>query len=213
MYDYNTSDSGIISSLKNNLNKITAIISFCFIISSIIEIYNCFYYANIDLTGFSVIYLCISSFIIIFISIITIYVSLKGKYHFVSKKLALITTILLILSVIIYFVIYNSEFNKAKEIYNDSRTDFLSLINDEESTPKELRADRLVHLGSFPPFPSFSLYSGLIYFPTELTEEKGYYLGFLYIAFYFLFFAQLYFRHFDDKENLDKIEILNKEEK
>lgn len=212
MYNYNSSDLGIVSSLKNNLNKITSIVSISFIISSIIKIYNCFYYANIDLTGFSVIYLCISSFMIIFISIITIYVSLKGKYHFVAKKFALITAILFLLSIIIYFVIYNSELTIAEKIYKNSRTDFLSLINTEEPTLKELRANRLVHLGSFPPFPSFSLYSGLIYFPTELTEEKGYYLGFLCIAFDFLFFTQLYFRHFDDKENLDKIKILNKEE-
>ena len=97
-----------VDTLKNNLNKITAIVAFAFIINSVIDLYNCIHYSTIDLSGFSVPYIIICSIIIIVISAITIRVSLTGNYNKITRILAIIVLILLVVpscSTFIYYLV------------------------------------------------------------------------------------------------------------
>ena len=201
--------------LKNNLNKITAIVAFAFIINSVIDLYNCIHYSTIDLSGFSVPYIIICSIIIIVISAITIRVSLTGNYNKITRILAITSAILFIFSIISYFAIYNSEYNIAKEIREESQIkSFTDFINSKSSpvNPRSERADRVLEIGDFPALPLYTTHRNNIFLPSELTEEHGYYLSFIFIAIEFLFFAQYYFRHFDTEATLNKIDILDKED-
>ena len=204
-----------VDTLKNNLNKITAIVAFAFIINSVIDLYNCIHYSTIDLSGFSVPYIIICSIIIIVISAITIRVSLTGNYNKITRILAITSAILFIFSIISYFAIYNSEYNIAKEIREESQIkSFTDFINSKSSpvNPRSERADRVLEIGDFPPLPLYTTHRNNIFLPSELTEEHGYYLSFIFIAIEFLFFAQYYFRHFDTEATLNKIDILEKED-
>lgn len=204
-----------VDTLKNNLNKITAIVAFAFIINSVIDLYNCIHYSTIDLSGFSVPYIIICSIIIIVISAITIRVSLTGNYNKITRILAITSAILFIFSIISYFAIYNSEYNIAKEIREESQIkSFTDFINSKSSpvNPRSERADRVLEIGDFPPLPLYTTHRNNIFLPSELTEEHGYYLSFIFIAIEFLFFAQYYFRHFDTEATLNKIDILDKED-
>lgn len=204
-----------VDTLKNNLNKITAIVAFAFIINSVIDLYNCIHYSTIDLSGFSVPYIIICSIIIIVISAITIRVSLTGNYNKITRILAITSAILFIVSIISYFAIYNSEYNIAKEIREESQIkSFTDFINSKSSpvNPRSERADRVLEIGDFPPLPLYTTHRNNIFLPSELTEEHGYYLSFIFIAIEFLFFAQYYFRHFDTEATLNKIDILEKED-
>lgn len=204
-----------VDTLKNNLNKITAIVAFAFIINSVIDLYNCIHYSTIDLSGFSVPYIIICSIIIIVISAITIRVSLTGNYNKITRILAITSAILFIFSIISYFAIYNSEYNIAKEIREESQIkSFTDFINSKSShvDPRSERADRVLEIGDFPPLPLYTTHRNNIFLPSELTEEHGYYLSFIFIAIEFLFFAQYYFRHFDTEATLNKIDILDKED-
>lgn len=204
-----------VDTLKNNLNKITAIVAFAFIINSVIDLYNCIHYSTIDLSGFSVPYIIICSIIIIVISAITIRVSLTGNYNKITRILAITSAILFIVSIISYFAIYNSEYNIAKEIREESQIkSFTDFINSKSSpvNPRSERADRVLAIGDFPPLPLYTTHRNNIFLPSELTEEHGYYLSFIFIAIEFLFFAQYYFRHFDTEATLNKIDILEKED-
>lgn len=204
-----------VDTLKNNLNKITAIVAFAFIINSVIDLYNCIHYSTIDLSGFSVPYIIICSIIIIVISAITIRVSLTGYYNKITRILAITSAILFIVSIISYFAIYNSEYNIAKEIREESQIkSFTDFINSKSShvDPRSERADRVLEIGNFPPLPLYTTHRNNIFLPSELTEEHGYYLSFIFIAIEFLFFAQYYFRHFDTEATLNKIDILEKED-
>ena len=204
-----------VDTLKNNLNKITAIVAFAFIINSVIDLYNCIHYSTIDLSGFSVPYIIICCIIIIVISAITIRVSLTGNYNKITRILAITSAILFIFSIISYFAIYNSEYNIAKEIREESQIkSFTDFINSKSSpvNPRSERADRVLEIGDFPPLPLYTTHRNNIFLPSELTEEHGYYLSFIFIAIEFLFFAQYYFRHFDTEATLNKIDILDKED-
>lgn len=204
-----------VDTLKNNLNKITAIVAFAFIINSVIDLYNCIHYSTIDLSGFSVPYIIICSIIIIVISAITIRVSLTGNYNKITRILAITSAILFIISIISYFAIYNSEYNIAKEIREESQIkSFTDFINSKSSPvdPRSERADRVLEIGDFPPLPLYTTHRNNVFLPSELTEEHGYYLSFIFIAIEFLFFAQYYFRHFDTEATLNKIDILEKED-
>ncbi len=204
-----------VDTLKNNLNKITTIVAFAFIINSVIDLYNCIHYSTIDLSGFSVPYIIICSIIIIVISAITIRVSLTGNYNKITRILAITSAILFIVSIISYFAIYNSEYNIAKEIREESQIkSFTDFINSKSSpvNPRSERADRVLAIGDFPPLPLYTTHRNNIFLPSELTEEHGYYLSFIFIAIEFLFFAQYYFRHFDTEATLNKIDILEKED-
>lgn len=204
-----------VDTLKNNLNKITAIVAFAFIINSVIDLYNCIHYSTIDLSGFSVPYIIICSIIIIVISAITIRVSLTGNYNKIIRILAITSAILFIVSIISYFAIYNSEYNIAKEIREESQIkSFTDFINSKSSPvdPRSERADRVLEIGDFPPLPLYTTHRNNVFLPIELTEEHGYYLSFIFIAIKFLFFAQYYFRHFDTEATLNKIDILEKED-
>ena len=204
-----------VDTLKNNLNKITAIVAFSFIINSVIDLYNCIHYSTIALSGFSVPYIIICSIIIIVISAITIRVSLTGNYNKITRILAITSAILFIVSIISYFAIYNSEYNIAKEIREESQIkSFTDFINSKSSpvNPRSERADRVLEIGDFPPLPLYTTHRNNIFLPSELTEEHGYYLSFIFIAIEFLFFAQYYFRHFDTEATLNKIDILEKED-
>lgn len=204
-----------VDTLKNNLNKITTIVAFAFIINSVIDLYNCIHYSTIDLSGFSVPYIIICSIIIIVISAITIRVSLTGNYNKITRILAITSAILFIVSIISYFAIYNSEYDIAKEIREESQIkSFTDFINSKSShvDPRSERADRVLEIGDFPPLPLYTTHRNNIFLPSELTEEHGYYLSFIFIAIEFLFFAQYYFRHFDTEATLNKIDILEKED-
>lgn len=204
-----------VDTLKNNLNKITAIVAFAFIINSVIDLYNCIHYSTIDLSGFSVPYIIICSIIIIVISAITIRVSLTGNYNKITRILAITSAILFIFSIISYFAIYNSEYNIAKEIREESQIkSFTDFINSKSSPvdPRAERADSVLEIGDFPPLPLYTTHRNNVFLPSELTEEHGYYLSFIFIAIEFLFFAQYYFRHFDTEATLNKIDILEKED-
>ena len=204
-----------VDTLKNNLNKITAIVAFAFIINSVIDLYNCIHYSTIDLSGFSVPYIIICSTIIIVISAITIRVSLTGNYNKITRILAITSAILFIFSIISYFAIYNSEYNIAKEIREESQIKSFSDFINSKSSPvnrRSERADRVLEIGGFPPLPLYTTHRNNIFLPSELTEEHGYYLSFIFIAIEFLFFAQYYFRHFDTEATLNKIDILDKED-
>lgn len=204
-----------VDTLKNNLNKITAIVAFAFIINSVIDLYNCIHYSTIDLSGFSVPYIIICSIIIIVISAITIRVSLTGNYNKITRILAITSAILFIVSIISYFAIYNSEYYIAKEIREESQIkSFTDFINSKSSPvdPRSERADRVLEIGDFPPLPLYTTHRNNVFLPSELTEEHGYYLSFIFIAIEFLFFAQYYFRHFDTEATLNKIDILEKED-
>lgn len=204
-----------VDTLKNNLNKITAIVAFAFIINSVIDLYNCIHYSTIDLSGFSVPYIIICSIIIIVISAITIRVSLTGNYNKITRILAITSAILFIVSIISYFAIYNSEYDIAKEIREESQIkSFTDFINSKSSPvdPRSERADRVLEIGNFPPLPLYTTHRNNVFLPSELTEEHGYYLSFIFIAIEFLFFAQYYFRHFDTEATLNKIDILEKED-
>lgn len=207
-----------VDTLKNNLNKITAIVAFAFIINSVIDLYNCIHYSTIDLSGFSIPYIIICSIIIIVISAITIRVSLTGNYNKITRILAITSAILFIVSIISYFAIYNSEYNIAKEIREESQIkSFTDFINSKSSpvnpkSERSERADRVLEIGDFPPLPLYTTHRNNIFLPSELTEEHGYYLSFIFIAIEFLFFAQYYFRHFDTEATLNKIDILEKED-
>ena len=204
-----------VDTLKNNLNKITTIVAFAFIINSVIDLYNCIHYSTIDLSGFSVPYIIICSIIIIVISAITIRVSLTGNYNKITRILAITSAILFIVSIISYFAIYNSEYDIAKEIREESQIkSFTDFINSKSSpvNPRSERADRVLAIGDFPPLPLYTTHRNNIFLPSELTEEHGYYLSFIFIAIEFLFFAQYYFRHFDTEATLNKIDILEKED-
>ena len=204
-----------VDTLKNNLNKITAIVAFAFIINSVIDLYNCIHYSTIDLSGFSVPYIIICSIIIIVISAITIRVSLTGNYNKITRILAITSAILFIVSIISYFAIYNSEYDIAKEIREESQIkSFTDFINSKSSPvdPRSERADRVLEIGNFPPLPLYTIHRNNVFLPSELTEEHGYYLSFIFIAIEFLFFAQYYFRHFDTEATLNKIDILEKED-
>ena len=204
-----------VDTLKNNLNKITTIVAFAFIINSVIDLYNCIHYSTIDLSGFSVPYIIICSIIIIVISAITIRVSLTGNYNKITRILAITSAILFIVSIISYFAIYNSEYDIAKEIREESQIkSFTDFINSKSSpvNPRSERADRVLEIGDFPPLPLYTTHRNNIFLPSELTEEHGYYLSFIFIAIEFLFFAQYYFRHFDTEATLNKIDILDKED-
>ena len=204
-----------VDTLKNNLNKITAIVAFSFIINSVIDLYNCIHYSTIDLSGFSVPYIIICSIIVIVISAITIRVSLTGNYNKITRILAITSAILFIISIISYFAIYNSEYNIAKEIREESQIkSFTDFINSKSSPvdPRSERADRVLEIGNFPPLPLYTTHRNNVFLPSELTEEHGYYLSFIFIAIEFLFFAQYYFRHFDTEATLNKIDILEKED-
>ena len=204
-----------VDTLKNNLNKITAIVAFAFIINSVIDLYNCIHYSTIDLSGFSVPYIIICSIIIIVISAITIRVSLTGNYNKITRILAITSAILFIVSIISYFAIYNSEYDIAKEIREESQIkSFTDFINSKSSPvdPRSERADRVLGIGNFPPLPLYTTHRNNVFLPRELTEEHGYYLSFIFIAIEFLFFAQYYFRHFDTEATLNKIDILEKED-
>lgn len=204
-----------VDTLKNNLNKITAIVAFAFIINSVIDLYNCIHYSTIDLSGFSVPYIIICSIIIILISAITIRVSLTGNYNKITRILAITSAILFIISIISYFAIYNSEYNIAKKIREESQIkSFTDFINSKSSPvdPRSERADRVLEIGDFPPLPLYTTHRNNVFLPSELTEEHGYYLSFIFIAIEFLFFAQYYFRHFDTEATLNKIDILEKED-
>lgn len=204
-----------VDTLKNNLNKITAIVAFAFIINSVIDLYNCIHYSTIDLSGFSVPYIIICSIIIIVISAITIRVSLTGNYNKITRILAITSAILFIVSIISYFAIYNSEYDIAKEIREESQIkSFTDFINSKSSPvdPRSERADRVLEIGNFPPLPLYTTHRNNVFLPRELTEEHGYYLSFIFIAIEFFFFAQYYFRHFDTEATLNKIDILEKED-
>ena len=204
-----------VDTLKNNLNKITTIVAFAFIINSVIDLYNCIHYSTIDLSGFSVPYIIICSIIIIVISAITIRVSLTGNYNKITRILAITSAILFIFSIISYFAIYNSEYNIAKEIREESQIkSFTDFINSKSSPvdPRAERADSVLEIGDFPPLPLYTTHRNNVFLPSELTEEHGYYLSFIFIAIEFLFFAQYYFRHFDTEATLNKIDILEKED-
>ena len=204
-----------VDTLKNNLNKITTIVAFAFIINSVIDLYNCIHYSTIDLSGFSVPYIIICSIIVIVISAITIRVSLTGNYNKITRILAITSAILFIVSIISYFAIYNSEYDIAKEIREESQIkSFTDFINSKSShvDPRSERADRVLAIGDFPPLPLYTTHRNNIFLPSELTEEHGYYLSFIFIAIEFLFFAQYYFRHFDTEATLNKIDILEKED-
>lgn len=204
-----------VDTLKNNLNKITAIIAFVFLINSVIDLCNCIHYSTIDLTGFAVPYIIVCSIIIIVISVITIRMSLAGNYNKITRILAITTAILFVISIVSYFSIYNSEYTIAKKIHKESQvksfTDFIS--SKSVSLDSRLaRANRVLEIGSFPPLPFYTTHQNNVFFPRELTEEHGYYLNFIFITIEFLFFAQYYFRYFDTEATLDKIDILEKED-
>ena len=133
----------------------------------------------------------------------------------IPVQLAITSAISFIVSIISYFAIYNSEYDIAKEIREESQIkSFTDFINSKSSPvdPRSERADRVLEIGNFPPLPLYTTHRNNVFLPRELTEEHGYYLSFIFIAIEFLFFAQYYFRHFDTEATLNKIDILEKED-